>query len=267
MNDWFRSWHGAPTDPKWLAIAKRAGVAAGMVSAIAWALFDHASQAEPRGSVQGFDPETYAAFSGWKAEKIAAVIAAMTEKGLIVDGALSAWAKRQPKREDGGAERAREWRERNRTQTNAGERERTKPNADEHREEKIREDTEKKGKEEKKEGAQERAPRATRLALDALPDDWRAYCVENHPDLNPEAMWHEFHDYWKACGGGKARKVDWLATWRMWLRRARDFRSGNGRNQGDRPSRGQLLAAEALALGERLDRDSELRERAGPRNE
>lgn len=24
--DWFRSWHGAPTDNKWLLIAKRAGV-------------------------------------------------------------------------------------------------------------------------------------------------------------------------------------------------------------------------------------------------
>jgi len=28
--DWFRSWHGAPNDPKWLVIARKAGVAPGM---------------------------------------------------------------------------------------------------------------------------------------------------------------------------------------------------------------------------------------------
>ena len=40
MTGWFRSWHGAPTDPKWLGIAKRAGVAPGFAVAIAWALMD-----------------------------------------------------------------------------------------------------------------------------------------------------------------------------------------------------------------------------------
>ena len=53
--EWFRSWHGAPTDNKWLVIAKRAGVPAGMVSAVVWALFDYASQNENRGSVEDFD--------------------------------------------------------------------------------------------------------------------------------------------------------------------------------------------------------------------
>jgi hypothetical protein len=28
--DWFRSWHGAPTDPKWLLIAKRSETQAGI---------------------------------------------------------------------------------------------------------------------------------------------------------------------------------------------------------------------------------------------
>lgn len=53
--DWFRSWHGAPTDNKWLLIAKRAGVTPMMVSAVFWALLDYASQQEERGSVAGFD--------------------------------------------------------------------------------------------------------------------------------------------------------------------------------------------------------------------
>lgn len=62
--DWFRSWHGAPTDNKWLLIAKRAGVTPMMVSAVFWALLDYASQQEERGSVAGFDAETYAMWAG-----------------------------------------------------------------------------------------------------------------------------------------------------------------------------------------------------------
>lgn len=99
--DWFRSWHGAPTDNKWLVIAKRANVAPGMVSAVAWALLDYASQNSERGSVDGFDVETYAMFTGWDESQIEAVIDAMRSKGVITeDGRLSAWEKRQPKRED-----------------------------------------------------------------------------------------------------------------------------------------------------------------------
>jgi hypothetical protein len=113
MTSWFRSWHGAPTDNKWLLIASRAKVKPGIVSAVAWALFDHASQAEDRGSVKEFDTETYAVFSGFGENEVQAVIAAMCAKGVIDgDGRLSAWDKRQPKREDDSAERVREWRKR-----------------------------------------------------------------------------------------------------------------------------------------------------------
>ncbi len=138
MNDWFRSWHGAPTDPKWLLIAKRAGTAPGIVSAVVWALFDHASQCQDRGSVADFDTETYATFSGFDEEQVEAIVHELTAKGVIVDGYLSAWNKRQPKREDNSAERAKEWRERNRTQPNATEQPRTQTNTDKIREDKIR---------------------------------------------------------------------------------------------------------------------------------
>lgn len=99
--DWFRSWHGAPTDPKWLLIAKRSETQAGVVSAIVWALFDFASQnAADRGSVEAFDAETYAAFSGFDEDAIKRVIECLKEKKLIIDGHLAAWEKRQTKRED-----------------------------------------------------------------------------------------------------------------------------------------------------------------------
>lgn len=107
MLDWFRSWHGAPTDAKWLVIGKRAGVAPGVVSAVMWALFDHASQNEDRGEVAGFDFETYSAFSGFEEDKVRAVYAALEGKGIVVSGRIAQWEKRQPKREDGSAERVR----------------------------------------------------------------------------------------------------------------------------------------------------------------
>jgi hypothetical protein len=98
---WFRSWHGAPTDPKWLVVARRAQVAPGVVSAVFWALMDYASQHTDRGSVKDFDVETYAAFTGWEESEIIAVLAAMTNKGIITpDDRLAAWDKRQPKKED-----------------------------------------------------------------------------------------------------------------------------------------------------------------------
>ena len=176
MTDWFRSWHGAPTDPKWLLIARRAGVAPGIVSAVMWALLDHASQEAERGRVDRFDVETYAVFSGFAEEDIAAVITAMSEKGVIQNGRLTAWEKRQPKREDGSSERAKEWRERNRTQ----------PNANEHRVEEIRE--------EKKEDIRTVA-NATRPERDQKFEEFK----KAYPRRNGGNPWKPAKAQWDAC--------------------------------------------------------------------
>lgn len=119
--EWWRSWHGAPTDHKWAVIAQRAGAKVGVVSALAWALFDYASQNDPRGSIAGFDTETYAVYTGFDEREIIAVIQSMTDKGIVTDGILTNWEKRQPKREDNSKERVRKHREmkRNVTQGNA----------------------------------------------------------------------------------------------------------------------------------------------------
>ena len=58
--DWWKCHHGAPLDPKLLTVAKRADAPAMLVAALTWALFDHASQQRPRGSVAGFDIEGFA---------------------------------------------------------------------------------------------------------------------------------------------------------------------------------------------------------------
>lgn len=126
MTDWFRSWHGAPTDPKWLFVAKKAQVAPGVVAAVYWALLDHASQQPGRGVVSNFDVETYSLFSGFAETDVSNIIAALNDKGLIRKGKLTAWEKRQPKREDSSTERTKKYRERTVTQRDArGEENRT----------------------------------------------------------------------------------------------------------------------------------------------
>lgn len=57
--------------------------------------------------------------------------------------------------------------------------------------------------------------------IDSLPDEWRHYCQLKRPDLEPESVFEEFTDYWISASGQMARKRNWLATWRTWVRRQR----------------------------------------------
>ncbi len=111
-DQWWRSWHGAPTDPKWRTIAKRAGVPTSLVVAVAWAALDRASaNAAERGRTQGLDTETLADFLDCEEAEILAILDAMRAKGVLDGDRFTAWEKRQPKREDGSAERAKAWRQ------------------------------------------------------------------------------------------------------------------------------------------------------------
>lgn len=76
-----------------------------------------------------------------------------------------------------------------------------------------------------------RAPRATRVPDDFMPDDsMRAwYREQGIGHLIDGAAEHErFMDYWRAQPGVRGQKVDWPATWRNWMRRAAE-RPQNGR--------------------------------------
>lgn len=78
--------------------------------------------------------------------------------------------------------------------------------------------------------------RGTRLPSPwVLPDEWAAWCREQWPTM-PDAFIarqsSEFADYWHSLPGSKGRKVDWLATWRRWIREAVD-------RQRERGARGQ----------------------------
>lgn len=113
--DWVRWYHGTAADPKWRVVARRSGQRLTDVIAV-WAMvLEAASEASERGTLEGLDPEVVAAALDLEPEAVDGIIDAM--QGLVLDGdRLSAWDKRNPKREDSSAERVRRHRERRRLQ-------------------------------------------------------------------------------------------------------------------------------------------------------
>lgn len=66
------------------------------------------------------------------------------------------------------------------------------------------------------------SPRATRLPAHwTLPADWRQWAKDERPDVDPGREADRFADYWRAKPGKDGTKLDWLATWRNWVRGVR----------------------------------------------
>jgi ribosomal protein L12E/L44/L45/RPP1/RPP2 len=120
-NQWCRLWNDMPADLKWLTIARKSGQRVGDVMAVYVFLMVSANKSSKRGIADDFKPDDVAGFLQIDEQDVNAIINAM--QGKVLDGMhLTGWEKRQPLREDGSAERAREWREQKRTQANANER-------------------------------------------------------------------------------------------------------------------------------------------------
>lgn len=114
--DWFRWHHGSVNDPKFQLVAKKAGASVAEVIAVWACLLEAASQAEDRGNPGELDFDALDCSLGLDDGKARAIYARMNERGLFdEDGVLTAWERRQPKREredDTAAERKRRQRER-----------------------------------------------------------------------------------------------------------------------------------------------------------
>ena len=119
---WFRWHHGCVTDPKFRVIALRCvtSVTVGHVLAVWASMLEYASQASPRGQIEGWDDEDCATLLGFATEQVCAIRNAMQGKTLN-GNTLIAWNKRQPKRNDDSKDRVRNFREKQRdvTQSNA----------------------------------------------------------------------------------------------------------------------------------------------------
>lgn len=84
-----------------------------------------------------------------------------------------------------------------------------------------------------KEEEPDRSARASRSArATRLPDDFTLTAerrsIAETEKADPDREFLNFTDHWKAASGSKARKNDWDATWRIWCRRAPDFRRNGG---------------------------------------
>lgn len=138
--DWFRWHHGSVTDPKFQLVARKSGARLSDVLAV-WAfLLEKASASEQRGSFGDIDAESIDCLFGFDDGMTTLVISQMVERGLVEGDAVSAWEKRQPKREregDNSTERSRAFREKQRhaTPCNANEAQET-PRGEERRVEK-----------------------------------------------------------------------------------------------------------------------------------
>ena len=70
------------------------------------------------------------------------------------------------------------------------------------------------------------SPRGSRLAQDwTLPDDWREWARAERPDVDVDREAASFADFWHGKAGKDARKADWMATWRNWIRNSRHGQS------------------------------------------
>lgn len=125
-NQWLRLWHDMPNDPKWRTIARVSKQRIGDVIAVyLHVLVDASANDRERGRTQSLCVEDVATALDMENEQVEAILSAM--QGRVMDGdSVAGWSKRQPAREDGSAERAKAWRERQKT---LPERDRTQPNA------------------------------------------------------------------------------------------------------------------------------------------
>lgn len=101
---WVRLWAGMTTDPKWQTVARKSGQPRALVIALFTHLMLEANEADDRGSVVGVDIEDVASALDCDEQAVADILHAMDGR-VILEGRLSGWDRRQPKREDSGDER------------------------------------------------------------------------------------------------------------------------------------------------------------------
>jgi hypothetical protein len=94
--NWYKAYHGLPYDPQLAVVAKRAGISRAEILALMIALMDHASQNNPRGSLEGLDAEKLAVALDLDVVQIDTSLQALRDKGVVgADNTLSGWAGRQ----------------------------------------------------------------------------------------------------------------------------------------------------------------------------
>lgn len=205
--EWVRLWHDMPTDPKWRVIARKSLQPIALVLAtFNFILVNASANATERGRTHNLHAEDIAAALDVLEEDIKSILSAMQGK-VINDDLLMGWEKRQPKREDSSAERAKAWRERNRTQTNANE----LPDSD--------------AEEDKKETpliplrSKPTRRKLNPISFDedqTMPEEFRRVVLK-FPKLHPQETWESCRD-WHLKAGRETKSVG--ASANTWCKKA-----------------------------------------------
>ena len=162
--DWFRWHHGSVSDQKFILVAKRAGASVAEVIAVWACLLEAASASDDRGNFGAVDYESLDCALGMRDGLAQAIHEAMASRGVVTPGGqISAWEKRQPKREregDNSTERVRAFRQ--------SQRQETPGNATQHQETPRGEESREELKEPKTKTARKRAAPAVLVSLPEL---------------------------------------------------------------------------------------------------
>lgn len=87
------------------------------------------------------------------------------------------------------------------------------------------------------------SPRGTRIPDDfAVTEAMVKWAREHAPHVDGRFETDQFRDYWSARAGREAVKVDWVATWRNWMRRTEQRSGRQPTNHREQP--GQLNPAD-----------------------
>ncbi len=249
-NVWCRLWHDMPTDPKFRVIAKASGQPLHLVISLYVCIMVDASRNEKSRGVTTCHDENFAVTLDCDMSQIEAIKEAM--QGRVLDGnKLTGWHKRQVKKEDSGnpetgaksaAERQADKRARDRqaalnddvTECHGESRNVT---LDKDKEKSIKTYCVTPGGETPKPENKSAESKKTGSRLPdnwVLPKAWGEWALAERPDFNADDIRLEaetFADYWHAEVGAKARKSDWQATWRNWVRRANGLQKRPDRAQ------------------------------------
>jgi len=221
--DWFRWHHGSVADQKFILVAKRAGASVAEVIAVWACLLEAASASDERGNFGAVDYESMDCALGMSEGRAQAIHEAMAARGVVTPGGqISAWEKRQPKRErtdDNSTQRVQAFREKQRQETprNATERQET-PRGEESREEQIQA-APPAARAPPAEAGQQARPRAVKRCPESFTpseDLWQwAKAEAPRADIDRELAKFRDHTF-------KTAHSDWPAAFRNWLRRASD---------------------------------------------
>ena len=93
--------------------------------------------------------------------------------------------------------------------------------------------------------------------LQELPEDWKQYCLDRRPDLDPHLTFVDFKGWWTTGKGSGTRRSDksWTSTWQTWVRNQKEGRQ----QQAAAPKRSIFAATPETTCMKPIDRHAQAR--------